>query len=29
MNKNLLIVGSGIYSMVAKGITKEMFKQRA
>lgn len=29
MNKYLLIVGLVIYSMVAKGITKEMFKQRA
>lgn len=28
MNKNLLIVGAGICSMVAKDIAKEMVKQR-
>jgi hypothetical protein len=28
MNKYLLIVGPDIYSMAAKDIAKEMFKQR-
>lgn len=28
MNKYLLIVGSDIYSMAARNIAKEMFKQR-
>lgn len=28
MNKNLLIVGAGIYNMAARNIAKEMFKQR-